>query len=264
MICMLSHSLNFIKKISLNNNQNPYNNFPPGFFTCFTSSKIQFKISLLYRKLSNYVAKQLRSISGDNEKEDWLTRIAEQLLNQNLQTPNIEMEHIKRAILECVRPEASLKDTETILNVINAFEIPKVQFEIGRKKFIIHNVDKDLYPDAIHKSNVFKDRLDLLYYRTLRHPLFSPSRFGETDQVKLELVPIEYVLSEAKTENVYVIGLLSQLTEGQFYLEDSHGSVKVDLRKAISFFFKLKFCEITLMHNVQFQHQHFYCDLISL
>ena len=191
-------------------------------------------INYFCRKLSYEIYSMLKRIPA-RDREETLTKIVEELLNQNLETSNIQKEHIDRAIRQLSRPESALKDTETVLNVINAYDIPKMQYDIGRKKFLVHKVDKDFYPDAIHRTQVFKDRLDLLYYRTLRHELFTPSKFGQTDEGKLELVPVEYLLSEAKTDDVYVIGLLSQLTEGQFYLEDSNGTVKLDLKKAISF-----------------------------
>ncbi|XP_043477041.1 DNA polymerase epsilon subunit 2 [Leptopilina heterotoma] len=184
------------------------------------------------KNLSGYVARQISRGIPESERDKFLTGIIEQLLTQTLKTPNVQKEHIILAFNDYVRPTTSLKDTETIINIINAFDTPKVQYDLGRRKFMIKTVDKDLYPDAEHKSLVFKDRLDLLYYRTLRHDHFKSSKFGESNEGKLELVAIENLLSEAKTENVYVIGLLSQLTEGEFYLEDSYGSVKLDLRKA--------------------------------
>ncbi|XP_051158956.1 DNA polymerase epsilon subunit 2 [Leptopilina boulardi] len=184
------------------------------------------------KSLSGYVARQITRGIPEGERDQFLTGIIEQLLTQTLKTPNVQKEHIILAFNDYVRPTTSLKDTETIFNVINSFDIPKVQYDIGRRKFVLKKIDNDLYPDAEYKSLIFKDRLDLLYHRTLRHDHFKNSKFGESNDGKLELVPIENLLSESKTDNVYVIGLLSQLTEGEFYLEDNYGNVKLDLRNA--------------------------------
>ncbi|XP_014205834.1 DNA polymerase epsilon subunit 2 [Copidosoma floridanum] len=183
------------------------------------------------KKLSTIVAKHLQS-NPELDPESWLTRVVEQILTQNLTTPQVDIEHIKLAIKECIKPESTLQETETVLNVIDAFTVPKVVYDLNKQKYVIEKADFDLFPDAKHKSLVFKERLDLLWYKTLKHPIFAPSKLGRTDENKLQLVPIEYLLSECKTKNVCIMGLLSQITEGHFYLEDYGGSVKLNLKKA--------------------------------
>lgn len=155
----------------------------------------------------------------------------------NLETPHITLNHVKEAIKECLRPEDSLQESETILNVINATDIPKVVYDIEKKKFVIEKVTSELFADALHKSSIFRDRLELLRQVTLKQEPFAPRKLGEVNVEKYELVPIEFLLSNcSKPGEVYVMGILSQLTEGQYYLEDSDGSVKLDLKKTISFY----------------------------
>lgn len=43
----------------------------------------------------------------------------------------------------------------------------------------------------------------------------------------------------------WVMGVISQLEDGHFYLEDLSASVEIDLTTAISFFFKAKFDNIS-------------------
>ena len=172
--------------------------------------------------------------------QDWLSKIVEQILTQNLSTPHVDLENIKLALKEAVKPESTLQDTETVLNVIDIFNVPKVVYDQNKKKYTVMKTNKELFPDAQYKSLVFKERLDLLWFKTQKHPIFAPTKFGKIDENKLELVPIEYLLSESKTNNICVMGLLSQLTEGQFYLEDYTGAVKIDLKNTISFYFIYK------------------------
>lgn len=153
---------------------------------------------------------------------------------QNLTDSNVTIETLKLAIQEYIRPN-TLKDTETVLNVIDIFDVPKITYDLSKKKFILENISPDLYAEAQYKSTIFKDRFELLWYRTLRHELFTPPKLGEKKENWIELTSIEYLLSESKKGNVYVMGLLTELTEGQYYLEDTEGFIKLDLKKAISF-----------------------------
>lgn len=166
-----------------------------------------------------------------------MIRITDQLSNLNLESPHITLNHVVDAIKECLRPQDSLQDSETIFNVINATEIPKVVYDIEKKKFVLQKVSSELFGDANSKSSIFRDRLELLKQVTLKQEPFAPRKLGEVDVEKYELTPIEYLLSNcSKPGEVYVMGVLSQLTEGQFYLEDSDGSVKLTLKKTISFY----------------------------
>ncbi|XP_008205450.1 DNA polymerase epsilon subunit 2 [Nasonia vitripennis] len=183
------------------------------------------------KKLCATIAKHLQN-NPDLDPKSWLTKVVEQILTQNLPTAQVELENIKQALKECVKPESTLKESESVLNVIDVFTVPKVVYDLNKKKYVLQKINEELFPDAKYKSLVFKERLDLLWYRTLKHATFAPSKFGKTEENKLQLVPIEYLLSESKTKDVCVMGLLAQLKEGQYYLEDYGGSVKINLKDA--------------------------------
>lgn len=189
------------------------------------------------------LAKRLLKIQ-EEERESWLSRIIELILAQNLDSPHVTTEHIKIAIEECVEP-SKLKDTETIFNVINGFDTPKIKYDISKKKYIIDN--EGVYPEAQCKSLIFKHRFEIIWYKTLRHKQYLSSNFEKQSTDKINLIPIEYLLSELKTENVCIMGLLTQLTEDQYYLEDTSGSVKIDLSNTISFMIHLVFNHHTLL-----------------
>lgn len=185
---------------------------------------------VLSRKLSVSLAKELLNVE-ENEREMWLMQVIEKVLAQNLSDTQITVENLKLAIEECIKPNA-LKDTETVLNVIDVFDIPRIKYELSENKFVLETVTPNLVAEAQYKSILFKDRFELLWYRTMRHELFTPPMPGERKNDWIELVPIEHLLSGSKEGNVYVMGLLSQLVEGQYYLEDTGGTIKVDLQKA--------------------------------
>ncbi|KZC06691.1 DNA polymerase epsilon subunit 2 [Dufourea novaeangliae] len=181
---------------------------------------------VLSRKLSVSLAKELLNVEEDG-RTTWLTQIVEQVLAQNLNDPHITVENLKLALEECIRPN-SLKNTETVLNVIDAFDIPKIKHDLLRKKFVLSPVTPDLYAESEYKSAMFKDRFELLWYKTLRHELFNPPKLGETKENWIELVPIEYLLSESKKGNVYdglimeasIIIASGDYRDGILYVED--------------------------------------------
>ncbi|KAF7991976.1 hypothetical protein HCN44_010777 [Aphidius gifuensis] len=179
---------------------------------------------IIRRDLSNYVVGQLQCVDED-ERDTWLTKITDQLTSLNLTDPHITKEHIDQAIRECIRPDTNLNENEKIFNVISIIDIPKITYDIVRKKFQLEKIKPDYYSDADCKTNLYKNRLNLLKYRTLRHEAFEPKKFGETDVDKFNLVPVEYLLTNTKNGEVYVMGLLSQLVEGKYFLEDQGAGV---------------------------------------
>lgn len=183
------------------------------------------------RELRASLAKQLVKIS-QNERESWLTRIIELILAQNLDDPHVRAEHIKIAMEECLEPY-KLKDTETVFNVISGYDIPKMKYDISKKKFIIDH--ENLYAESQYKSLVFRHRFEMAWYKTLRHKQFLSSKFEKQQTDKTNLIPIEYLLSELRMGNVCVMGLITQLMEDQYYLEDTSGTIKINLSNTISF-----------------------------
>lgn len=186
---------------------------------------------ICFRELGTSLAKQLLRIS-ENERESWLNQIIELILSQNLNDSHVSAEHINLAIKECLEPN-KLKDTETVFNIINGYDIPKIKYDICKMKFIID--DKSSYREAEYKSLIFKHRFEMVWHKTLRHKQFQSSKIEKQQTDKTNLITIEYLLSELRTGNVCIMGLITQLTDDQYYLEDTSGTVKIDLSSTISF-----------------------------
>lgn len=185
----------------------------------------------LSRTLGHSVAKELLHIN-ESEKDQWLTGVIEQILSQNLKDPHVEVDHVKIAITDFMRSDI-LKETETKLNVIDAFEIPKMSYDLSKKKFVLHKVSMDLYSEVTQKTVIFKDRFEYIKYRILRHESFILRFFGGDLVSKIKLTEIESLESLNKAENIYLLGLISELFENQYFLEDPGGSIRINLNKAI-------------------------------
>lgn len=123
---------------------------------------------VISRTLSISLAKQLLQVD-ENEREDWLTGVVEKVLSQNLVNPHVEVEHIRIAITDFMRSDV-LKDTETKLNVIDAYDIPRVKYDLCRKKFVLEKVSQELYSDA--KQKVWREE-----YKQSR--IITPGIFAE-------------------------------------------------------------------------------------
>jgi DNA polymerase epsilon subunit 2 len=76
----------------------------------------------------------------------------------------------------------------------------------------------------------------LLHQRTQRNQLFAPPVVGSSETQRYRLQTIEYLLGTAsKVDNVLVLGMVTQIKEGTYYLEDVTGHVKIDIAETISF-----------------------------
>ncbi|PNF14373.1 DNA polymerase epsilon subunit 2, partial [Cryptotermes secundus] len=135
-----------------------------------------------------------------------------------------------------------LDETETVLNIISAFEVPRFEYNSERKKFLKVNIGNG-HVDLPHlfdlpsaKASLFRDRYTILHQRTLRHELFAPAILGANSDdasCKFKLQPIEFLLgSSGKVKEAIVLGLLTQLREGRYYLEDPTGILQLDLSEA--------------------------------
>lgn len=117
-----------------------------------------------------------------------------------------------------------------MFSVINALDIPKFKYCIERKKYVLDAVKRNLLPAASVRSDFLLDRYTMLWQRTNRHDLFSAAIPGTANaNKKFQLRKIESLLSSSSAKEIVVLGLLSQLTENKFHIEDPTGAVPIDL-----------------------------------
>lgn len=114
--------------------------------------------------------------------------------------------------------------------MINAFDIPKFKYDLERKKYYLDSKPRNLLPPASARSEFLIDRYTMLWQRTCRHELFSASIPGiATDTKKFQLRKIETLLASTAVKEVVVLGMLAQLKENKFHIEDPTGAVPIDL-----------------------------------
>ncbi|XP_071499868.1 DNA polymerase epsilon subunit 2-like [Diadema antillarum] len=170
----------------------------------------------------------------DVERNEWVDKIIEAVQKQPLSSALLTKETIEAAVDECT--DGGSEENEKVFNVIDAFGVPRFTYNSERKKFLPNSETPNLHAPAKHKADLFLERYTILHQRTSRHSLFSPPVQGasmETQGKKFQLKPVEFLLgSTAKLGELIVLGMLTQLKEGKFYLEDPTGAVQLDLSKA--------------------------------
>lgn len=116
--------------------------------------------------------------------------------------------------------------------MIDAFVIPKFRYDPIKKHFYHCSGKLPIHGEASAKGALYRDRFLLLFQRVSRDlhfikPAFSTeiSQFGGC-----ELSPIQSLVGTNGRR--WVMGVISQLEDGHFYLEDLTAAVEIDLSKA--------------------------------
>ena len=195
-----------------------------------------FKINGL--SLRSDASSLLVDVLSEVENEDfrkWLEKIIDTVQKQPLTTSFITKELVETAINEC--REGGDEEGDKIFNIIDAFKIRRFAYNQERKKFIQNPEKNSLHGKADDKTDMFLERYSILLQRAMHHELFTPLSFaasGTDKSSKFSLKPVEHLLScSGSLGDVIVLGMLTNLKEGVYYLEDPSGAVEVDLSKTL-------------------------------
>lgn len=138
-------------------------------------------------------------------------------------------------------------EKSTSIQIISAFDSPKYIYNEDRRTFFRSNVNKCLFPTADAKAMLFRDRYQLILQRLKRNPMFNPpavltaSNNNETYHKLMTTDSLKSIDLEARGSSGYeegesnmlvLFGMISQIREGVFYLEDTTGNVPLDLNRA--------------------------------
>ncbi|XP_046337184.2 DNA polymerase epsilon subunit 2-like [Haliotis rufescens] len=191
----------------------------------------------LRSEASRYLVDVLTPVT-DVQRDSWMEKIIEIVQKQPLSSSMIDRTVCESAVQECNDEQED--EGDKVFCIIDAFSVPRFSYHQERKKFI---PDSDmgysspvLHGSSLDKAALFRDRYTTLHQRTLRHDLFTAPALGsvpEEQSKKFQLKPIEYLLgSTAKLGDIIILGMLTQLKEGKWYLEDPTGAVPLELTSA--------------------------------
>ena len=106
-------------------------------------------------------------------------------------------------------------------------QVPRFSYSQERKKFLFSTDRKLLHGEADDKTEMFTTRYSILHQRALHHDLFTPASYaasGADKSSKFSLKPVEHLLScSGSLGDIIVLGMLTVLKEGVYYLEDPSG-----------------------------------------
>jgi DNA polymerase epsilon subunit 2 len=121
------------------------------------------------------------------------------------------------------------------LQVISAFDTPIVKFDTVNKSFYFGSREKakSLHGTPESKVTMYRDRLDMIQQRLQRNKNFAAPSSGfstNASRVFVELSTLDSLIGLSGRKNL--MGILVQREEGQYYLEDLNGSIRLDLKGA--------------------------------
>uniref|UniRef100_A0A8C9VIE7 DNA polymerase epsilon subunit n=1 Tax=Scleropages formosus TaxID=113540 RepID=A0A8C9VIE7_SCLFO len=186
---------------------------------------------------SKYLVEVLQSVS-EQELDDAIERVLDAVEKQPLSSSMIELSVVEIAVHEC--SQLNDETTDNVFNIIGAFDVPRFIYSTERKKFVPLAMSNHPRPSlcgtARDKAELFRERYTVLQQRIHRHELFTPPVIGsapDEGHSKFQLCTVEALLgSTVKMGEVIVLGMVTQLKEGKFYLEDPSGTVQLNLSKA--------------------------------
>jgi len=131
------------------------------------------------------------------------------------------------------------------LKVIGAFDQPRLIYNIHKKHFEKPLTAPSLFPDPSHKTQLFRNRYNLVHQRLLRNesfqiPTIAVSRTPSlqrssstmvTTQQAYKLTPITNLLGRSGSSHV-LLGLLTTAPTGNLAISDLTGSISLDLQHA--------------------------------
>ena len=184
---------------------------------------------------TSFLVEVLEPYSSEPGLDDILDQIIEAVQKQPLKSTLVSLQVVEVAVEEC--NQASDSDTEKAFVLISAFDVPAYRYNPDCKKFI--QVPKEslrLHGQAQSKAALFHNRFSTIHQHTLRHELFSQPAIGQEVQptTRFQLKTVEHLLSSSGLpDRIIVLGMLTQLKEGKFHLEDPTGAVELDISQSV-------------------------------
>jgi DNA polymerase epsilon subunit 2 len=123
------------------------------------------------------------------------------------------------------------KDSEDMakdgLQVFDAFDFPRLMWNTARKEFFLRPSRGRLHENAKEKNQFLRDRFMLVRQRLMRNELFMAPAPGGIQRNFVELTAIESLRGSSGRK--YLLGMLSELEEGSYSIEDLNAHIELDL-----------------------------------
>ena len=192
-----------------------------------------------------YLNEVLTAEIENEQYENFLDKLIEDLSKKNLESGNSLTKPVIEDLVKDLTQNKNAKEKRNdLFHLIDCFDVPKSYYCEHSKKLIKAtskdhaNNKRSTIATASAKVDMFLQRYKIIYQRTLRHELFSPCSISESasstnGKKKFQLKPIEFLLSSVhELEDIIVLGMIVQLKENKFFLEDPTGNLPLNLAEA--------------------------------
>ncbi|KAK4889938.1 DNA-directed DNA polymerase epsilon, subunit B [Elasticomyces elasticus] len=130
----------------------------------------------------------------------------------------------------------SATDPRQWLTVTSAFDLPRLTYSPSKKHFLPSPHPPSLFPPPSQKTQVFRDRYNIIHQRLLRNaafqaPSFTTAKTTGEKTTHYKLTPIANLLGRGSTAHL-LLGLLVIAPTGTLALNDLTGSISLDLSHA--------------------------------
>ena len=137
------------------------------------------------------------------------------------------------------------KDPRDWLKVVGAFDQPRLLYNVTQKHFETIATPPSLLPDPAHKTQLFRNRYNLIYQRLLRNESFQTSSIAvsrnstlqrlsstmTTSQQAYKITPVANLLGRSGSTHLLLV-LLTISPTGTLAVSDLTGSIALDLSHA--------------------------------
>ncbi|KAI1462661.1 DNA polymerase alpha/epsilon subunit B-domain-containing protein [Annulohypoxylon moriforme] len=134
------------------------------------------------------------------------------------------------------------------LKIVNAYDQPRMLYNVAKKHFEKDPSKPSLMPPASHKTTLFRNRYNVIHQRLLRNESFQSSSVATTkaapslkrsnsssltSQQTYKITPIANLLGRHGSHHM-LLGLLSVLPTGGLAISDLTGTISLDLSQAVA------------------------------
>ncbi|KAK4283347.1 hypothetical protein QN277_000307 [Acacia crassicarpa] len=172
------------------------------------------------------------------DEDEAIDLLLDQLEHESLKSTIIDKEPVHRVVSLLLEAEAAVEESSdavgigSVFRVVDAFLVPKFRYDPIKKQFYEHTSNLPIHGEASAKAALYRDRFQLLFQRLSRDQHFAKPAFDSESTYfgSCEISPIQSLVGQ--TGRRWIMGVISQLEDGHFYLEDLTAAVEINLSTA--------------------------------
>lgn len=161
-----------------------------------------------------------------------LDEIKERLMEQDSPSLVVSSELLQKVVVDMSRNERDVMDEAMQLLDLKS-GMPKLVYEPMKKRFNLdRNNSGSFFGNVDDKVDMLLQRYALIHQRLMRNDAFKPklTNASNSSEEAVKITPIEGLLGTSGTK--ILLGMIVQVEEGRYYLEDPSAQVLMDLSEA--------------------------------